>query len=192
MGDADEEDRRAGVNPPAPLAVWSRARRRLDVCRRLQDGHARTAGTVSSTGFSLIELLIVVTIIGILASVAYPAYRDQVVRAHRTDMQAELMRLAQFMERLHTETGCYNPGADNDCTAGAGEAPPIAAKNEHYRVEFADDVDAHRFRLRATPLSEGRQADDGILELDHLGRQFWDENADGDVDDPQENNWKRG
>ncbi|MCF7984625.1 MAG: type IV pilin protein [Thiohalocapsa sp.] len=175
---------------PGPIPIPNRCAR--GVPRWPWTPPARRSRRSHAFGFTLIELLISVTIVAVLASVAYPAYRSQVVRAHRTEMQADLMRLAQFMERLHTETGCYNPGADNECTAGTGSPPAIATKSEHYRVEFVGEVDAHRFRLRAIPVPEGQQADDGILELDHLGRRFWDENADGDVDDPQESNWKRG
>ena len=45
-------------------------------------------------GFTLIELMIVVAIVGIIAAIAYPSYRDSVMRAQRSDAMATLARLS--------------------------------------------------------------------------------------------------
>ena len=58
-------------------------------------------------GFTLIELMIVVVVIGILASIAYPSYQNFVLRSHRADAQAEMMALAQAMERCYTRNNQY-------------------------------------------------------------------------------------
>jgi type IV pilus assembly protein PilE len=58
-------------------------------------------------GFTLIELMIAVAIVAILASIAYPAYTDQVRKARRSEAQANLMELASFMERHFTENNSY-------------------------------------------------------------------------------------
>ena len=60
-----------------------------------------------SAGFTLIELMIVVAIVGILAAVAYPSYQDYVRRAARADAQADLLELAQLMERQFTLNNSY-------------------------------------------------------------------------------------
>ena len=52
-------------------------------------------------GFSLIELMIAVAVISILAAIGYPSYIGQVRSAHRSDTKAELLELAQFMERQY-------------------------------------------------------------------------------------------
>jgi len=58
-------------------------------------------------GFSLIELLISVAIIGILAGVAYPSYTDFVTRSNRAEAQRELMRLANLQEQVFVDTRAY-------------------------------------------------------------------------------------
>lgn len=70
-------------------------------------------------GFTLIELMIVVVVIGILAAIAYPAYTDYVLRSHRADAQGEMLAFAQAMERCFTQqndySACddsYNPDTD--------------------------------------------------------------------------------
>jgi type IV pilus assembly protein PilE len=58
-------------------------------------------------GFTLIELMITVVIIGILASIAYPSYVEQVRKTRRTNAQSDLVELASFMERHYTENFTY-------------------------------------------------------------------------------------
>jgi type IV pilus assembly protein PilE len=73
----------------------------------------------SGAGFTLIEVMIVVTIIGILAAVAIPSYSDHIRKSHRADAQAALIALAQNMERRYSETNSYcDSGTDNPATCG--------------------------------------------------------------------------
>lgn len=77
-----------------------------------------------SQGFSLIELMIVVAVVGILAAVALPAYRGHVAKAHRAEAQAVLLEAAQFMERWFTTNNRYDtavlPAALTTSPKGAG------------------------------------------------------------------------
>ena len=121
-----------------------------------------------SQGFSLIELLIAVTIIGILAAIAIPMYSDYVTRSRRADGQATLMQVAQELERCYTQFSKYN---DNSCSVVNGGVVSETSGQASY-VVTANKLDESAFTLTATPQNE--QADDtdcGDLILTHLGEE---------------------
>ena len=69
---------------------------------------SRPARVRHQDGFTLIELMITVAIIGILAAIAYPSYREYVAKSRRAEAQALLMQSAQWMERFYAENYSYS------------------------------------------------------------------------------------
>lgn len=110
------------------------------------------------SGFSLLELLITVMIIGVLAAIAYPAYIDHMNKTRRTDGQAALMNLASYMESYYTENNTY-VGAT---LANLGLT--AASPQGFYNVGITN-ASATAYTLSATPV--GAQATDtcGTLTL---------------------------
>nr|WP_288256249.1 type IV pilin protein [uncultured Pseudomonas sp.] len=128
-----------------------------------------------TSGFTLIEVMIVVAIVGILAAVAYPSYQEHVRKTKRADAQAALMELSQFMERFYTANGRYLTSA-NAAPALPFDAAPKDGGSKSYDLAFAESEDpdapnpsANSYILEAVPT--GSMADDkcGTLTLSNTG-----------------------
>ncbi len=143
-------------------------------------------------GFTLVELLIAVAIVAILAAIAYPSYRNQIERSRRADAQTVLMQAAQFMERIYTENGCYNPDANCAGTDTTGVTMPYSKSpidgNEAYYAIAVTALARNSFELRATP--QGSEAGAGLLEITDTGERRWDRDRNGTID-AGEDNWDR-
>ncbi len=104
-------------------------------------------------GFTLIELMIVVAVVGILAAIAYPSYTDSVRKARRSDGTAALMNAAQRMEVYYARNGAYT-GA-----TFANTNIPAASEEGYFNISI-NVPNANSYTLRAT--AAGDQVNDDI------------------------------
>lgn len=131
-------------------------------------------------GFTLIELMITVAVVGILSAIAYPSYTEYVRRGHRADARAGLLQAQQWLERASTATGAYPTTA-----AGATTLPSTLTwatdSNKRYTIGFrAGSTNTNAaFTLIAT--RKGAQVGDkcGDYTLDNTGARGNDNLATG-------------
>lgn len=124
------------------------------------------------TGMTLIELMIVVVILGILASIAYPSYRDNVTDAHRSECVGSMSALANAMERYYSVNGSYLGAAAAGANTGApaifGTTCPADGGNATYNLTIAAATTS-TYALRATPTTGQSEDECGSLTLTSTG-----------------------
>ncbi len=111
-------------------------------------------------GFSLLEIVLVVSLIGILTLLALPSYQGVMLKAHRTEAIAQLMQAVACQERTRAGRGAYDIRL---C---------LPAASRHYRFSYSKTDSMAFYRVEAHPL--GVQARDpcGSISLDATGRRF--------------------
>jgi type IV pilus assembly protein PilE len=139
-------------------------------------------------GFTLIEILIVVAIIGLVAAIAYPSYRQYVLETRRSECASSLMQLASALERFRTANNRYDAvDTSGDMLICASGNPPCAPANtlftdrcpadgsdpQTYDLRI-DNATANTFTLAAEPVSGKVMKGDpecGDLTYDSTGRK---------------------
>lgn len=107
-------------------------------------------------GFTLIELMIVVVVIGVLATIAVPSYRQYSIRAQRTEAKSALLQLAANQERFYTRNG-------NTYVTDLASINMSATTEGNRYVLRVTSADASAFTATAT--ATARMADDADCQV---------------------------
>jgi type IV pilus assembly protein PilE len=125
------------------------------------DKHFRKRG-----GFTMIELVVVVVIVGILAAIALPAYQQHVVKSKRAAAQALMMDLADREQQFMLANRVF--AAKSDLTAAGFSIPNNLAAAYDWDVSTVAGTPP-TFTITFTPVSGGSQSADGTLSLTSEG-----------------------
>ena len=107
---------------------------------------------MKKSGFTLVEILIVIAIVAILVALALPNYNESVRKARRSDAQQELLEFAGTAERIFTQTNSY-------------ASVTLPANSDFYTYSFPVAVTAISYTIRATPTGSQNTDKCGTMNL---------------------------
>ncbi len=133
----------------------------------------------SGAGFTLVELMIAVAIVGLLATIAYPAYQEQVSSARRNEAASALLTGAQALERYYSANGRYTttPTSKTLPSVFATQVPENGTA--HYTIAVSGDPDANSYTLKASRAGIMAGDDCGDFVLDEAGALALEGNSSG-------------
>lgn len=141
-----------------------------------------------SNGFTLMELMIAVAIVGIITSIAYPSYLNFLTGSRRGAAQADLVAFAAAMERHKAANFSYNGAASSGSNTGSPSifqtyspaTEPEANKKYDLAISSVSSTGTS-YVITATPVTSTPQQGDGVLYYFSDGRKAWDVNGDGNL-----------
>ncbi len=128
-----------------------------------------------NAGLSLIELLIAITIVGLLAAIALPSYNSSIRNSNRADARSELLLYQTRLEKCFSANRTFLHSDDTPCGASQVLAASGAVSGEQlYRIEFEQAPAASRFVLVARAIKGPQLSDVGCLAitLDNIGNKL--------------------
>jgi type IV pilus assembly protein PilE len=153
--------------------------------------HHVLRSTRLAAGFTLIELMVVMSVVGVLALVAYPSYQDSLRKSRRADAIAGLNRLQQLQERVRGQEPAYA-----SAIASMPGPPPTTSPERHYTLAI-DAAGASSYTMAATANPSSPQFEDTKCRTLRVGMAggtitYSSLNAAGDVDTTNVNRcWPR-
>lgn len=131
---------------------------------------------MKQSGFTVIELMIVVVVIAVMAAIAVPSYQDYTKRARRSEAQVALSELANLQEKFFAETLSYAPGI-NIADPDNNLAYRTVTENGYYALSVISVTATVGYTLQAA--AQGAQAGDGNFRLNGIGVKTWDKANNG-------------
>jgi len=118
-------------------------------------------------GFTLIELMVVVAIIGVLAMIAYPSYQESVTKTRRADGMSLLTNIVNAEERYFTQNNTYTTDLTD---LGYSTASDVESEKGFYKATASVCTGATITTcVNVVGTGQGPQASDGTLGLDTRG-----------------------
>jgi type IV pilus assembly protein PilE len=137
------------------------------------------AATARRTGgFTLIELMIVVTVIAILAGIAYPSYQSYLVRGSREACKSELLQLQNLQEKIYLNSNAYAVSltlAYNGRNDGGLGVTSAKTSDNKYNLTISptSGTTVQSYTITATPVTGMSQASDGNITVASDGTRTW-------------------
>ena len=125
-------------------------------------------------GFTLIEMMIVVAIIGVLAAIAYPSYQRYVIKTKRTDMMTEMQNIASEIESRKLAQGSYKAISAGVKTDFARAYPKQGTQLYDVTINPSpltppNNTLTNKWIITATPKANSQVINDGTLTLNYQG-----------------------
>jgi type IV pilus assembly protein PilE len=111
-------------------------------------------------GVTLIELMTVIVVVAILASIAVPSYRNYLLRAQRTEATTALLNLQAAQEKFYLQNNRYADQAELTPAPPAGLGLAATTERGFYDVTIALDADQQGYTATAAPVAGAGQSDD--------------------------------
>lgn len=141
---------------------------------RIVEALSARRGTLHDRGFTLIELMIVLAVVGLLTAISYPVYRQHIIRGNREAAKTELVEIAAQQEKIYLNSDAYTSNLTTAYTGtSAGGLGRTTGKTSNGKYTLSIATAAQSYTVTATPVSTTVQASDGTLTVSSNGNRTW-------------------